>query len=164
MTHPFDVLALDNGASFIFTPCPGTQDAPLAESVATLKAQQADAVISLLSDHELDELGVPELGQQITAQGMAWYQLPIEDFQAPEQAFFDAFLPVKAELLARIEEQQTIVIHCRGGSGRTGLVAAMLLLEGGQPWSKVKPLIQGIRPKALTLEPHVNFFIQQYSI
>ncbi|SBS29144.1 hypothetical protein MAQ5080_01307 [Marinomonas aquimarina] len=164
MTHPFDVLALDNGASFIFTPCPGTQEVSLADSVATLKAQQADAVISLLSDHELDELGVPTLGQQITAQGMAWYQLPIEDFQAPEQPFFDAFLPVKDELLERLSTQQTIVIHCRGGSGRTGLMAAILLLESGQSWAQVKPLIQGIRPKALTLEPHVNFFIQQYSI
>jgi len=164
MNHPFDILKLDNGAAFIFTPCPGTKETDLTTSLASLKSAGATAVLSLLPDEEIEALGVTALGEQVAQQNMTWYQLPIEDDQAPEQPFFTAFATVKSELLVRIQAQQTLVIHCRGGSGRTGLVAAMLLLELGHPWQQVHSLIQSIRPKALTLAPHIHFLKTHYSI
>ena len=36
--HPFDILNLDNGARLIFTPCPGTREASLQDSLKTLQA------------------------------------------------------------------------------------------------------------------------------
>ena len=162
MTHPFDVLKLDNGATFIFTPCPGTKEADLTASIATLKSAGASAIVSLLTNEEISNLGVTELGHEIARQHLSWYQLPIEDDEAPAQPFFSAFKPVKSELLARIDKQETIAIHCRGGSGRTGLMAAILLLERGQPWQQVKTQIQSIRPKALTLDPHLQHLEKLY--
>lgn len=164
MTHPYDVLELDNGARFIFTPCPGTKDSDLVASIKTLKSAGTMAIISLLTDSEIEALSVPDLGQEISLQGMVWYQLPIEDDCAPEQLFFNSFHHVKRELLNRYKAGETLAIHCRGGSGRTGLMAAILLLESGEPWVKIKPQIQSLRPKALTLTPHINFLKQQYSI
>ncbi|SHG55964.1 tyrosine-protein phosphatase [Marinomonas polaris] len=164
MNHPFDVLKLENGAAFIFTPCPGTKEANLATSVACLKSAGATAVISLLPDQEIETLGVTELGKQVTQQNMTWYQLPIEDDQAPKQPFFAEFEKIKNELLERLRAQEKFAIHCRGGSGRTGLMAAILLLELGQPWQQVQELIQGTRPKALTLAPHIHFLKAHYSI
>ncbi|MEH6555760.1 tyrosine-protein phosphatase [Pseudoalteromonas tetraodonis] len=164
MNHPFDILELENGAAFIFTPCPGTKEADLTTSLANLKSAGATAVLSLLPDKEIEALGVSTLGEQVAQQNIVWYQLPIEDDQAPEQPFFTTFAKVKSELLARIKAQQTLAIHCRGGTGRTGLVAAMLLLELGHPWQQVHTLIQGVRPKALTLAPHIHFLKTHYSI
>lgn len=162
MAHPYDTLALKHGARFIFTPCPGTKEADLTSSVSTLKEAGASAVISMLSDTEIGMLEVSELGTTIQTQGLAWYQLPVEDDEAPSAAFMNTFAQVKAELITRIEAGETIAIHCRGGSGRTGLMAAVLLLEAGESWDDVKSLIQSIRPKALTLPPHVNFLKQTY--
>ncbi|WP_417537745.1 protein phosphatase [Marinomonas sp.] len=164
MNHPFDVLKLENGAAFIFTPCPGTKEADLATSLACLKSAGASAVVSLLPDQEIETLGVTELGKQVTQQNMTWYQLPIEDDQAPKQPFFVEFEKIKNELLGRLHVQEKLAIHCRGGSGRTGLMAAILLLELGLPWLQVQELIQGTRPKALTLAPHIHFLKTHYSI
>lgn len=164
MSHPFDVLKLKNGAAFIFTPCPGTKGVDLTTSLANLKSAGANAVISLLPNDEIERLAVTTLGEQVTQHNMTWYQLPIEDDQAPEQPFFIAFENVKNELLARIQAQQTLTIHCRGGTGRTGLVAAILLLELGYCWQHVHSSIQHIRPKALTLAPHIHFLKSHYSI
>ena len=83
--------------------------------------------------------------------GLAWFHLPVEDDCAPEAPFAAAFASHKADLLARLAAGQTLAIHCRGGSGRTGLMAAILLLESGYPPAEVKALVQGLRPKALTL-------------
>ena len=164
MTHPYDVLELNSGAKFIFTPCPGTKNSDLVASIKTLKSAGATAIISLLPDSEIDALSVPNLGQEISDQGMTWYQLPVVDDCAPEQLFFDAFNHVKDDLLNRYKAGETLAIHCRGGSGRTGLMAAILLLESGESWGNIKPQIQALRPKALTLTPHINFLKQQYSL
>mgnify|MGYP000035322759 FL=1 len=93
---------------------------------------------------------------------MAWYQLPIEDDCAPQAPFFDVFELVKDDLQVRLDSGETIAIHCRGGTGRTGLMAAILLLEAGESWETVKNQIQSIRPKALILAPHLAYIEQNY--
>jgi tRNA threonylcarbamoyl adenosine modification protein (Sua5/YciO/YrdC/YwlC family) len=50
-----------------------------------------------------------------------------------------------------------------GGSGRTGLMAAILMLELGYASTQVKTQIQQIRPKALTSPVQVNYLIEQYA-
>ena len=67
---------------------------------------------------------------------------------APEAPFAAAFASHKADLLARLAAGQTLAIHCRGGSGRTGLMAAILLLGSGYPPAEVKALVQGCVPGA----------------
>lgn len=163
-SHPFDRLPLPNGGTFIFTPCPGTQSESLNESLSTLKNAGASAVITMLSDEELAYLNVPLLGEGVTTQGMGWFQLPVVDDCAPEAAFFRAYAQHKTALLSLVNQASTLVIHCRSGTGRTGLMAAMLLLDSGMAWKDVKPLIQSVRPKALTLEPHLDFLQQRYGI
>jgi len=163
MSHPYDTLLLPNGAKFVFTPCPGTKTVDLSESLNTLKAVGVSAVVTMLPSDEIVVLNVPTLGDDIVALAIEWYQLPVEDDQAPEQAFFDAFFEAKPKLIKLVEQQATIAIHCRGGSGRTGLMAAILLLEMGHSWDEVKALIQSIRPKALSLTPHLLFLAEHYS-
>lgn len=161
-SHPFDILPLPNGSTFIFTPCPGTKTENLSDSLRTLRKAGADAVVTMLPDTEIKALDVASLGQETETFGMQWFQLPVEDDGAPEEAFEAAFTQAKASLLALIEEKTTIAIHCKGGSGRTGLMAAILLLESGMLWDDVKTLVQSIRPNALTLPVHLEFLQKHY--
>ncbi|MCF3098632.1 protein phosphatase [Aeromonas australiensis] len=161
--HPFDILNLDNGARLIFTPCPGTKEASLQASLKTLETAGADAVVTMMPDAELSEFKADSLPAECEALDLAWFQLPVEDDCAPETPFAEAFANHKADLLARLAAGQTLAIHCRGGSGRTGLMAAILLLEAGYAPTQVKSLVQGLRPKALTLAAHVNYLNTHYS-
>ena len=129
--HPFDILNLDNGARLIFTPCPGTREASLQDSLKTLQAAGADAVITLMPGAELAHFNADALPAECEALGLAWFQLPVEDDCAPETPFAEAFANHKADLLARLAAGQTLAIHCRGGSGRTRVMAGILLLGGG---------------------------------
>ena len=162
--HPFDILPLSDQAKFIFMPCPGTKQADLSSSVKTIKQAGATSIVTMLSDEELAQLEVTELGNTITSAGLKWFQLPVEDDAEPNLDFEERFSEVRDELLKQIESGETIAIHCRGGSGRTGLMAAILLLESGAYWTDVKPLIQSMRPKALYLTPHLAFLKKQYGL
>lgn len=164
MPHPFDTLNLPSGGQFIFTPCPGTKGEPLAESLNTLKQAGATDIVTMLSDEELAFLGVADLGQQCEAAGLNWFQLPVEDDQGPQEPFFNAFKVHRDTLLQRLHNNATIVIHCRGGTGRTGMMAAILLLESGMDWETARSLIQSVRPKSLTIDSQVNFLQQHYQL
>ncbi|MFQ3261157.1 protein phosphatase [Reinekea sp.] len=164
MAHPFDLAPMPGPSDFIFMPCPGTKGEPLSDSLAQIKAAGAVGVVSMLSDEELEFLQVPSFGEACKALNLSWYQLPVEDDCAPETAFFEAFDHHKKALMAHMDAGETLAIHCRGGTGRTGLMAAILLLERNQTWPDVKASIQSVRPKALTLTPHVEYLKTHYKL
>lgn len=164
MPHPFDILPLKNGAQFVFTPCPGTKNTSVSEALETLKEAGVKNIVTALSNDELEVLSVPSLEKEAAEKNIQWHQLPIEDDCEPAEAFNKAWALSKDKLLALLEHKETIAIHCRGGSGRTGLMAAILLLETGEAWEDVRYQIQSVRPKALTHPAHINYLKNHYSI
>lgn len=163
MMHPFDILTLNNGTKLIFTPCPGTKGASVSDSIHALKAAGAEIVVTMMTQHELVEHQADTIPALCEELGMAWYHLPVEDGCAPEEPFAQAFAVHKTALLNAVNAGSTMVIHCHGGSGRTGLMAAILMLESGYEAADVKARIQSIRPKSLTSPVQVNYLTQQYA-
>ncbi|MDU1953271.1 MULTISPECIES: tyrosine-protein phosphatase [Enterobacteriaceae] len=163
MIHPFDILTLDNGAKLIFTPCPGTKGVSIVDSLKSLKEAGAQTVITMMTMAEMTEKQVDTLPSLCAEHRMDWYHLPVEDSCAPEEPFAQAFAQQKDILLGLVESGATMVIHCHGGSGRTGMMAAILMLELGYAPAQVKSQIQLIRPKSLTSPVQVNYLIKQYA-
>ncbi|MNT68268.1 hypothetical protein D3C72_2064850 [compost metagenome] len=58
------------------------------------------------------------------------------------------------QLISLLREGRHLTIHCHGGSGRTGLVAALLLMAQGQPQLEAMATIRARRPGAFTLACH----------
>lgn len=157
-THPFDILSLENGAQLIFTPCPGTKDSILVESISTLKQAGTKMLITLMFDEEMEKNNALSLPTECEKQGIKWVQLPILDDAAPSQAFESQWDAQKANILEVIKNKGTIAVHCKGGSGRTGLVIGLILLAFGWSGEKVIEAIQEIRPKALKHPVQLDYF------
>ncbi|TMO57152.1 tyrosine-protein phosphatase [Pseudoalteromonas phenolica] len=156
--HPFDKLTVKNDISFLFTPCPGIKDANLVDSVTQLKAAGASAIVTLMSDEELEENNASTLGEVCANQDITWFQLPISDDKGPDERFFDAWQKQKSALLTLLNTSATVAVHCKGGSGRTGLMIAILLVELGYSKAEAKEKVQAMRPKALSKPDQVSFF------
>lgn len=160
-THPYDELPLVDGGKLIFTACPGTKGVALAESLAQLRqagAQAgAQAVISMTPNDELAKLDVSALPEAIAKAGMRWFQFPVEDDAPPGPAFDQAWALHRDAVMALVSHQGGIAIHCRGGSGRTGFMAALILREMGMDGARADALVKGLRPKALTLPAHIAY-------
>lgn len=156
-THPFQILALDNGAKLIFTPCPGTKSASLEDSIAQLKQQQTSMLITLMAEGEMKANNVLALPDICHQHQITWLQLPIVDDEAPASAFELQWLKHKQSILEEINNQGVVAIHCKGGTGRTGTVIAMLLLQLGWSVSRIIKEVQALKPKALKIQAQLDY-------
>ncbi|NLS13642.1 phosphatase [Vibrio sp. SM6] len=156
MTHPTWQLDLDSGA-LVLTPCPGTKGVDLRDSLVQLKQQGVEAVVTALDDHELAEHHVAELGAIVTELGMQWFQLPIVDDCAPDAGFAEQWRQASPQLHAVLARGGKVALHCLGGSGRTGLFAAHLLLEKHWPLAKIIREVQALRPGAFTKPLQIEY-------
>ncbi|GKT12248.1 MAG: hypothetical protein ISEC1_P1225 [Thiomicrorhabdus sp.] len=156
--HPFDILPLENGSQLIFTPCPGTKDSILIESISTLKQAGTSMLVTLMFDEEMKKNNALSLPIECEKQGIDWIQLPILDDAAPNRVFKAQWDAQKINILEAIKNKRTIAVHCKGGSGRTGLVVGLILLALGWSREKVIEEVQKIRPKALKHPVQLDYF------
>ncbi|MEZ8628464.1 cyclin-dependent kinase inhibitor 3 family protein [Vibrio splendidus] len=156
MTHPTWQLDLEQGA-LVLTPCPGTKEATLDASLAQLKEQGVEAIVTALDDHELASKDVAALGEKTRALGMQWFQIEIEDDGAPGADFAAKWQAASPALHQVVDNGGKVAMHCMGGSGRTGLLAAHLLLEKSWDMSKIVQEVQALRPGAFTKPIQVEY-------
>ena len=83
------------------------------------------------------------------AQGMMWLHLPIVDFQPPDTAFEKAWSAHRDLICALLQSGQNVVAHCRGGRGRSGMIAARLLVEFGLSPDRAIQAVRTVNPLAM---------------
>ncbi|MCQ2036311.1 cyclin-dependent kinase inhibitor 3 family protein [Stutzerimonas kunmingensis] len=161
MLHPHDLLNIPGlNGKLVFTPCPGTKDTSLDEALVTLKQAGASAVITLMPLSELAANGVEHMAKRCQALGLGWFHLPVADEQVPLEDFGRGWKESRQQILDLLAAGQSIAIHCKGGSGRTGLIAARILIEAGIPRVDAIALVQALRPKAIQHPAHINWINQ----
>jgi protein-tyrosine phosphatase len=158
MSHPFDTLSIPNRPGrLIFTPCPGTQGSSLEDALQALKQAGAHAVLTLMPHAELALNAAGNLPALCTTQGLDWLHLPVADEQVPQAGFDVAWPAVMANIRGLLEADKGIAIHCKGGSGRTGLIAARILIELDITPSEAIDRVQALRPKAIQHPAHADW-------
>ena len=121
----------------------------LALDLDVIAAWGASAVVTLLELHEFDILRVPTLGQEVARRHMSFVHLPIPDGSVPGKAFEAAWVMEGEGLRARLRDGASVLLHCKGGLGRTGMIAARLLIELGVPQNVAIERVRRARPGAI---------------
>ncbi len=101
----------------------------LEDEVRAWRESRVDVIVSLLTEEEValfDLQGEAELSQ---GNGIRFISLPILDRGVPSSR--KAFLALVNELRDLLTAGKTILVHCRQGIGRAGLLAASLLVHAG---------------------------------
>ncbi len=158
MSAALDNVAAPGGARIALVPCPGARAmgmpgmdraAAVDADVARIAEWGAHALVTLVERAELEMLGVRELGERTRGLGLAWWHLPVIDGAAPGKAFERAWRDAGAALHAHLDAGQRIALHCRAGIGRTGTVAARLLIERGMAPGEAVVAVRRARPGAI---------------
>lgn len=143
-SHPLliaelSVGALGGGIGVTFAPgkyqevaMTGAWARDLDMDVSAIHDWGATHLISLFEPWEYKDLRIKSLPVVVAGKGISWHGLPITDGAAPDDRLLQNWLQLSDELVADMLSGQRIVVHCKGGLGRAGTVAAMLLLQSGE--------------------------------
>ncbi len=144
ISHPLriDEVNVPSGGIIGMTLCPGKKiksaisgvwDRDLDIDLKAIQAWGARALVNLMEEYEYDLLRVPDYAEKVNSYPMTFYHLPIPDVHPPDRRFIDLWKSAGPKLRQILLDGGKILLHCRGGLGRTGTVAAQLLVELGMP-------------------------------
>jgi ADP-ribosyl-[dinitrogen reductase] hydrolase len=134
--------------------CPGKVDSrafygawrrDLDTDLDAIASWGAGTVVTLVEDHELEYLQVTGMGDGVRTRGMHWVHFPMVDTEAPGGTFDVRWRTVGAEIVSELQRGGNIVLHCRGGLGRTGTIAVLLMMEFGHPVDEAIELVRSAR-------------------
>ena len=124
-------VGVDVGAGRVgLTVLPGRRDwrRHLDEDLDALREDGVDALLCLVPQAELERYGVAQLPASARARGFDLLHLPLLDQKG---ASADTLREAAAWIDARVGAGQSVLIHCVGGLGRSGMVAASWLRSRG---------------------------------
>jgi ADP-ribosyl-[dinitrogen reductase] hydrolase len=171
LTHPLKIATLPAGdglGKIGVTFCPGkiqtdgatgTWHRDLATDIKAISDWGATALVTLIEGHEIEILQVGGLEVECRLHGIDWLHLPIPDVSAPTDEFEATWVRVGEGLRSRQRNGFNIVVHCKGGLGRAGTIAARLLVELGADPEDAIQRVREARPGAIETveqERHVH--------
>ena len=167
-THPLQIgeVCPPDGGVIGMTLCPGkTQpggasgdwDRDLDLDLSAIHAWGACAVVSLMEAPEFQKFAVPGLGEAVERLGMEWHHLPIIDGDIPRAPFARLWGYSGLRLRAHLAAGRRILLHCRGGLGRTGMIAASLLVERGMAAEPAILRVRAARPHTIETTAQEDF-------
>jgi len=99
------------------------------DEFAGIAASGINHIVSLLESGEAYEVGLDEEETVCGRHGMSFESYPIPDRGLPPS--LHSFARFARDTWTRIDDGVCAVVHCRAGIGRTGVVAAGILLHAG---------------------------------
>uniref|UniRef100_A0A0G4HVJ0 protein-tyrosine-phosphatase n=1 Tax=Chromera velia CCMP2878 TaxID=1169474 RepID=A0A0G4HVJ0_9ALVE len=138
--------------------CPGKRERDLKADLDRAIGEKkggfgAEAVVTLIENSEMEKLGVTNIGREVVSRGALFFHLPIRDFSASGGQFESLWRSAGPKIRSILRRGGRVLVHCRGGIGRAGTVAARLLVEMGEEPEEAIRKVRRKRPGAIeTLE------------
>jgi ADP-ribosyl-[dinitrogen reductase] hydrolase len=160
-SHPLriDVAAMPDGKGQIgMTLCPGRRDTLSVEGawardlevdLAVIGEWKPSLVITLIEYFEFAMLGVSGFPSTMRRTGLGWRHIPIRDAGTPDATFERAWSTVGAEARRILLDGGRVLLHCRAGLGRSGMIAARLLVELGMSPESAIAVVRNARTGAI---------------
>ena len=136
----------------------------LRDDLRGLAAWGASAVLTLVEDYEFACLGVPEFATEIRRTRLFWYHMAIPDMSAPGTAFDEAWARDGARIFGSLRDGGRLAIHCAGGLGRSGMIAAKLVIALGAPANHAVAAVRQARPGAIETDEQLDYILNGPSL
>jgi len=133
----------------------------LKDELAAWKKAEINTVLSLLTPEEDQDLDLSDEATEAKAQGLGFSSFPIPDRQVPKS---EAKLAEALEKVGgALSNGKNVVVHCRQGIGRSGLVAACLLVRNGMSPGAAVEAVSAARGAPVPETPEQRDWIDHYA-
>lgn len=160
--YTFNELELPNGGRLGLGCCPGHRLTPppvsvrrmpgsLKDDLKLIAEWKPDAVLSLMEEPELASVGAPimVLAEELKGHGVTWHHLPICDMGVPDERFETVWVELWPGLDLLFRNKGRAFIHCYAGLGRTGTVAALILMQYGESAHDAVQMVRAAWPGSI---------------
>lgn len=111
-------------------PKPNSHDL-LEEDIINFANQKANVLVSLLTREENFDLGLQNEKQICENYSIDFISFPIIDRSVPTEKQTIQIRELAKNLTEKIKQNEKIIVHCRGGIGRAGMLCSAILIEKG---------------------------------
>jgi len=133
----------------------------LEDDLASWRRAGIGTVLSLLTPEEAQDLDLNREAGAARAQGMTFHSLPISDRGVPSS---ETEVAAALETIdANLASGKNVVIHCRQGIGRSGMMAACLLVAKGLGPKRAVDVVSSARGIPIPETPEQRKWIDHYS-
>jgi len=146
-TFELATLTLGGGALGI-SPLPGA-NGDLTGDLERVCAFGPALVISMTETAEMDALGAGALPEALRRAGIGWAHFPVSDYAIPTPLSDTHWPAIAARAHGVLARGGRVLVHCRGGLGRSGMVALRLMVETGESPQAALHRLRAIRPGAV---------------
>lgn len=139
-------------------PMPG-RGGDYAADLGAIHAWAPDMVISLASADEMGSLR-DRLSADLLRIGIAWRHFPITDFGVPTDAEGALWPMLADEALGWLGRGGRVLVHCKGGCGRSGMIALRLMAEAGERPAAALSRLRAVRPCAVETDEQYSWAVE----
>ena len=119
-------------------------------------------VISLTTAEEHAAAGGHRLGCDIQSMASRWIHLPVPDFDVPPPQVAMRWPAASQSARKALEGGGRVLMHCKGGCGRSGMAALRLMIECGEVPAQALARLRGVRPCAVETQAQMEWAYKAY--
>lgn len=149
-----DLICQSPNNGNIYASCaPGKKDPKkgynrdLSQDFNTINKHNIDIIVCLIEDFEFGHLSIEAYPQYLAKYGIKIIHYPIVDHNIPTN--LDTFQSLILTICDYFSRGYNILVHCRGGVGRTGIVCACVLINFLNDPEEAINIVRENRPGAL---------------
>lgn len=101
----------------------------LHQDMKCIQTHNIDCIICLIEDFEFDKVQITDYPERVAKAGIDFIHYPMIDHYIPTD--LDSFHELVLLTCDLLHSGSQILIHCRGGVGRTGVLCACVLIHYG---------------------------------
>lgn len=168
MSLQIDHIFTENGTIYVCC-APGKKEPQknvnrnLYHDLQCIEDHNIDCIICLIEDFEFDEVQISEYPEEVLKLGIDFIHYQIKDHYIPTN--LQTFHQLVLLTLNLLDSGKKILIHCRGGVGRTGVLCACVLIHKGFTGTEAISYVRERRKGALKnlvqrifIERYFNWF------